>query len=253
VFRWKPSTLSLGYRQAADTVDWEYCRREDIAVTRRQTGGGGIYHDHDGDISYSIVAPESAVPGDLLESYELLCAPLFAALDRMGVDAAFASDSHRGLYDPACFLREINPAHDVVVDGAKISGNAQYRQRDAVIQHGSVLYAHATDRHLGVFADPETAPARYRDRVTTIREQASGDREAAVEAFETALGEWADATVGEWTAAELERAREIAEKKYESDAWTRERTDPLVGSDADALDGPNDGTLDGSEDAHGGD
>ncbi|WP_436936054.1 lipoate--protein ligase family protein [Halovenus marina] len=234
VFQWEPSTLSLGYRQAAETVDWEYCRQEGIDVTRRQTGGGGIYHDHDGDISYSIVAPESAVPGDLLESYELLCGPLFDALDRMGIDASFAGESQRGLYEPACFLREINPAHDVVVDGAKISGNAQYRQRDAVIQHGSLLYAHAADRHLGVFADPETAPDRFRDCVTTVREQANIDREEAVEALETTLGEWADATVGEWTAAELDRAREIAEEKYESDAWTRERTDPLDGSD-DAL------------------
>jgi lipoate-protein ligase A len=231
VFRWKPSTLSLGYRQAAETVDWDYCRQEGIAVTRRQTGGGGIYHDQDADISYSIVAPESAVPGDLLESYELLCEPLFDALDRLGIDASFAGTSQRELYDPACFLREINPAHDVVVDGAKLSGNAQYRQRDAVIQHGSLLYDHATDNHLGVFAEPETAPARFRDRVTTVREQVDVGRSDAVEALEAALTEWANATVGEWTDAELDRARDIADEKYSSDAWTRDRVDALTSAE----------------------
>jgi lipoate-protein ligase A len=232
VFQWEPSTLSLGYRQVPDTVDWEYCRREGIDVTRRQTGGGGIYHDHEGDISYSIVAPEADVPGDLMDSYELLCAPLFDALDQMGVDASFASDSHCGLYEPACFLREINPAHDVVVDGAKLSGNAQYRQRDAVIQHGSLLYADATAHHLGVFRESETAPDRFRDRVTTVREQAGIDRSEAVDTLEAALTEWADATVGKWTAAELDRAREIAAEKYDSDAWTRDRVDALTSADS---------------------
>ena len=57
VYRWEPSTLSLGYQQEPATVDWEFCDREGISVTRRPTGGGGIYHDSHGDVSYSIVAP----------------------------------------------------------------------------------------------------------------------------------------------------------------------------------------------------
>jgi lipoate-protein ligase A len=68
VYQWDPSTLSLGYRQDEDTVAWDYCDREGISVTRRPTGGGGIYHDRYGDISYSIVAPADELPGDLMPS-----------------------------------------------------------------------------------------------------------------------------------------------------------------------------------------
>ena len=227
VYRWTPSTLSAGYRQSPDSIDWAYCDREGVTVTRRQTGGGGIYHDHDGDISYSIIAPAEELPGDLLESYELLCAPILAAFRRMGVDADFAAGEHEAIYQPACYLRAINPAHDILAGGQKVSGNAQYRQRDAVIQHGSLSYTLAPQRHLGVFAGDVNAE-RFRERVTSIREQSGIDREDAVTELEDALAEWANATVGSWTGDELARAREIAEQKYASESWTRERTDPLA-------------------------
>ena len=228
VYRWDPSTLSLGYHQDPATVDWDYCEREGIAVTRRPTGGGAIYHDVLGDVSYSVVAPAAELPGDLMESYALLCEPLFSAFERMGVEATYAESERPAVYEPACYLRDLHPAHDVLAaDGRKISGNAQYRQRDSVIQHGSVTYASEADRHLGAFADPPDATA-FHDRVTSVREQAGIDREEAVTALESALAEWAGAEQGGWTDEERERARERARRKYASDAWTRERTDPTA-------------------------
>lgn len=227
VYRWDPSTLSAGYRQPPESIDWEYCREQGITVTRRQTGGGGIYHDIDADISYSIIAPAEELPGDLMDSYEILCAPILDGLERMGVDADFADSEQESIYQPACYLRAIHPAHDILAGERKISGNAQYRQRDAVIQHGSLSYSRKPDRHLGVFATEGTTAEQFSERVTSIREQSGIDRPVAVDDLETALAEWADASEGTWTEDELDRAREIAAEKYGSEAWNRERTDPL--------------------------
>ncbi|UWG47154.1 Lipoate-protein ligase A [Halanaeroarchaeum sp. HSR-CO] len=226
VYSWSPSTLSLGYRQEPATVDWGRCDREGISVTRRQTGGGGIYHDAYGDISYSIVAPAEELPGDLMESYEILMKPVFDAFDRMDVPATYVSSERPALYEPACYLRELHPAHDVVVDGRKIAGNAQYRQRDAVIQHGSLSYALDPDRHRGVFTDIPVDEATFRERITSIGETAGIDRPAAVEALESALEAWADANEGAWTDEEIEAATALAEQKYGSSVWNRDRIDP---------------------------
>jgi len=241
VYRWEPSTLSLGYRQAPDTVDWEFCDREGITVTRRPTGGGGIYHDRWGDISYSIVAPADELPGDLMETYELLCEPIFDAFDRLGIDARFTDEQLPAIHQPACYLRELHPAHDVVAgDSAdspassepasgharKISGNAQYRRKDAVIQHGSLKFDLDAERHLSTFAEPATTPDEFRERVTTMREQADVSRTEAVDAVEAALAAWADAEEGGWTDAELAAAEERAEAKFASEAWVRDREDP---------------------------
>jgi len=231
VYRWEPSTLSLGYRQDPATVDWPACEANGVSVTRRQTGGGGIYHDSHGDLSYSIVAPADELPGDLMDCYELLCEPILTAFDRMGVDAAFADEEYPSLYEPSCYLRGIHPAHDVLAGGRKIAGNAQYRQRDAVIQHGSLSYAVDAASHLAVFADPGVSAERFRERVTGIREESGIDRERAVEVLESTLAEWADAEEGGWTDGELDRARELAATKYGADSWVRDREAPRAGAE----------------------
>ena len=225
VYRWEPSTLSLGYRQDPDTVDWAFCEREGIDVTRRQTGGGGIYHDEYGDVSYSIVAPKAELPSSLMDSYHLLCTPVLDAFDRMDVPADFAEEELPELYHPACYLRELHPAHDVVANGRKISGNAQYRRKDAVIQHGSLTYSVQADRHLSTFANPETTAETFRERVTGVDEESETSRSEAVAAVEVALAEWAAATEGSWTDDELTRARERADEKYAADEWVRRRPD----------------------------
>ena len=52
-------------------------------------------------------------------------------------------------------------------------------------------------------------------------------RSRLVTELEESLAAWADADEREWTDAETERARDIADRKYRADEWVRERTDPL--------------------------
>ena len=228
VYRWEPATLSLGYRTDPEVVDWAFCEREGIDVVRRPTGGGAIYHDTDGDVSYSVIAPTEELPDDLMATYELLCEPLLTACERLGVPARFADDPLPALYEPACYLRAVDPAHDVVVGDRKLSGNAQYRRRESVVQHGSLTYRTPPDRSLGCFRSPGITPETFDDRVTDVaRESGSGaSRAETVAALEDALAEWADAETREWTDAELERARELAARKFDTEAWTRDREDP---------------------------
>ena len=259
-YRWEPSCLTLGYRQDPATVDWAFCEREGIDVTRRQTGGGGIYHDGRGDVAYSIAVPAADVPGELLDCYHLLCEPVLDAFDRLGIDAGYVEESMPELYHPACYLRELHPAHDVVAGGStesggatggdgatdgdgaegrrKIAGNAQYRKRDAVIQHGSLTFSVDAERHLGTFADPPVTPGEFGERVVGMDELAEVDRADAVAAVEAALVEWVvgagdgddpegDAVSldrdGAWSSAELARAEELVEAKYRDEGWVRTR------------------------------
>ncbi|MDX1746842.1 MAG: lipoate--protein ligase family protein, partial [Halobacteriales archaeon] len=172
LYRWEPSCLSLGYHQAPETVDWEWCSREGVDVTRRPTGGGGIYHDFEGDISYSITAPRDELPGNLMDCYHYLLEPILSGFSSLDVPVEFVDHEVPALFEPACYLRALNPAHDLVVSGVdkKVSGNAQYRQRDAVVQHGSLTFSNVPDRHLGVFVDPPVNAEAFEARVTGIDE-----------------------------------------------------------------------------------
>ncbi len=226
LYRWQPSTLSLGYNQDPATIDWTACRSRGVSVTRRPTGGGAIYHDRWGDISYSIVIPAQVVSGDLLESYHTLCSPLLDAFERMGVAAEFSEDERPGVWPPACYLRPIHPAHDIVVDGRKISGNAQYRQRSVVVQHGSITFESDPTRHLAVFDGLGATREAFEERVTDVRSDGGISRQEAVSILETALREWGGATTGSWSGEELRQARRLAESKYRSPPWVRSGIDP---------------------------
>ena len=220
VYTW-PDVLSLGYNQDPDTVDWEFCEREGIGVTRRPTGGGAIYHDHHADLSYSIVAPADAVPGDLLDCYELFCTPILDTFGRLGVDAEFVGTEREGVHQPACYLRALHPAHDIVgPDGRKLAGNAQYRRKDAVVQHGSLSVSSRPERHCGCFSGTPD-PDAFRERVGAIDEYVDADRKQVVETLRSTLAEWVDADEGSWADDERERARERAESKYATDEWVR--------------------------------
>jgi len=122
LYTWHPSALSIGYFQGIhEEVDLEACQQHGVDVVRRISGGGAVYHDRQGELTYSLMVPEQALPHDVQQSCKRICTALAAGLQQLGVDARFA------------------PLNDVVVNGQKISGSAQTRRRGHVLQHGTVL------------------------------------------------------------------------------------------------------------------
>lgn len=124
LYRWKPSAVSVGYFQSLEKeVDLEACRRMGVDLIRRITGGGAVYHDYNGEITYSLVAPDDdkRIPRDILESYRVICGAIVTGLGGIGVDCEF------------------KPINDIIAGDRKISGNAQTRRHGVVLQHGTIL------------------------------------------------------------------------------------------------------------------
>lgn len=123
-FRWEPSAVSIGYFQGLEEeVDIEACKRLGVDFVRRRTGGGAVYHERDGELTYSIAVNENhpLISRDFQKTYETLCSWMVHGLNFLGVPAEF------------------KPINDIVVNGKKISGNAQTRGMNVVHQHGTVL------------------------------------------------------------------------------------------------------------------
>ena len=231
LYRWTPSTVSLGYGTDAAVVDREYCDEAGIDVTRRQTGGGAIYHDGFGDVAYSIVAPKSAFSGDVTACYRELLEPVLAAFEAVGAGIDFADAERTARWEPLCYLRALDPAHDLVApDGRKVAGNAQYRTREAIVQHGSLTFASDPAAHLAPFVDPPLDPEAFEARVCGLAdiEGVDADRSAFVDRLTATLSSWADAEPGGWTDEERERAARLRDRKYDDDRWVRDRTDPTA-------------------------
>jgi len=213
-WRWLPSTVSLGCFQSVEReVDLGVAKRYGVGVVRRITGGGAVFHDYGGELTYSVVCKQEDVPQDIVESYKLLCDGLVQGLGRLGLRAEF------------------KPVNDVHVNGKKISGSAQTRRWGSVLQHGTVLIS--PDIRL-MFELLKVSPEKISDkfiasafeRVTTV-ERELGRRPSFEEVrdsmkvgFERAIG--TELVDGELTSHELELAAKL-KPKYASNEWLRKR------------------------------
>jgi lipoate-protein ligase A len=137
VYAWAQPTLSFGRNQSALGVyDAERARARGVSVVRRLTGGRALLHSR--EVTYSVTAP-LATDSSLRESYARINRLLVDGLLRLGVAVHVAAPSDRALPPSASPCFERPAAGELVVDGRKLVGSAQWRDEGAMLQHGSIL------------------------------------------------------------------------------------------------------------------
>ena len=137
IYSWSRPTLSFGRHQPAmGLYDLERIREGDVDVVRRPTGGRAILHDH--EITYSVTARiDDAVP--LRAAYSRINRILLEGLTRLGVTAEVASAAERAESPSVRPCFETPGEGELVAAGKKLVGSAQWRDGDALLQHGSIL------------------------------------------------------------------------------------------------------------------
>lgn len=119
IFSWRvnPTVICGRNQDIALEVDLPYCRAENIDVVRRRSGGGCVYADMN-NYMFSFVTPG----GDVEHNYARYTTACASMLKSLGVDAT------------------VSGRNDILVNDAKIAGNAFYRLSDRSIVHGTMLY-----------------------------------------------------------------------------------------------------------------
>jgi lipoate-protein ligase A len=111
------------FQSVKNEVDEIAALENDVALVRRISGGGAMFIEPEGAITYSIFAPESIVKGmSFAESYAFFDSWVIEALRELGVDAWYA------------------PLNDIASAGGKIGGAAQARRHGAVLHHTTMAY-----------------------------------------------------------------------------------------------------------------
>jgi lipoate-protein ligase A len=211
LYRWNSPALSFGYfGRFADVAS--YSTQRDLV--RRWTGGGIVFHGD--DLTYSIVIPpdDPLFAGSSIAIYASIHAALRNALVALGQHAAVAGGTDRdgngsnalgaavrgrghnndrgaGVsdvgYNGHCFANPVRA--DVLVNGRKVAGAAQRRTRRGLLQQGSIQQIDLAEDFVRHFAKE-------------LSENCSERK------IENEL---------------LDRAKEIAQKKYATQAWLRRR------------------------------
>ncbi|HMD89085.1 MAG TPA: biotin/lipoate A/B protein ligase family protein [Anaerolineaceae bacterium] len=206
-YGWSPSAISIGFFQGLlNEVNLDACQQAGVDVVRRLTGGGAVYHDSDGEVTYSILGPVEIFPQKILDSYRVICSDILFALQLLGIQANF------------------EPINDLTVDGKKISGNAQTRRSGVLLQHGTILYKVDVETMFSLLnvskeKISDKLISSVKKRVTSVDSYSSAPIQDFFEAMEKGFSRDREIIYAEYTAEELSRARQLAEQKYSTNNW----------------------------------
>lgn len=223
-YRWSPSAVSIGYFQSLhDEISVESCAKQGVDFVRRRTGGGAVYHDFYGEITYSVIAPEKLFPKGITESYHLICGWIVDSLKLLGIQSEF-----KPINDIILSPNALGPMGEKV-GGKKISGNAQTRRNGILLQHGTVLFTVDVKKmfsllKVGQEKISDKMIASVEERVTALKLlKPELTMEQVYEAFMKGFTMGKSVSIGEWTLQELQRAQELAETRYSTKEWNEMR------------------------------
>ena len=130
----------LGRNQNAYAeINRPFAEENGIAVVRRLTGGGAVFHDL-GNLNFTFIVPRDECPELDFARFAL---PIAQALKKLGVPA------------------ELSGRNDLTAGGRKFSGNAQCVYNGKVMHHGTLLFSADLSRLSGALRVDEE---KYRSK-----------------------------------------------------------------------------------------
>jgi len=216
-YRWRPSAVSIGrFQDVSNEVQIDNCRRLGIDIVRRISGGGTVYHDVEGEITYSIIAQEEIFgTKDVIQAYNTICEALIEGAKILGVNADF----NRG--DP-------KNCPNIAIQGKKISGSAQFHQGGVMLQHGTFLLETDLEKMFTLLRVPwaRTIPdvvCVARERLTSVKKELGKTvtieeaYQALIKGFEKVFQK--QLREGELASYEQKLAQELRHDKFSTDEW----------------------------------
>lgn len=100
-------------------INLDYVQEKDIKVVRRMSGGGAVYHDL-GNLNFTFTKSSNDAGRVDFHQYTQ---PIIDVLKGLGVAAEFQG------------------RNDLVINGQKFSGNAEYILKNKILHHGTILFS----------------------------------------------------------------------------------------------------------------
>lgn len=233
-YGWQPAALSIGYFQKVEKeIDMEAVERLGLGFVRRPTGGRGVLHEH--ELTYSIIVSEAYpdMPETVTEAYRVLSEGLLKGFQNLGLEAYFSvpdtENKRADLKKPKSAVCFDAPSwYEMVVEGKKVAGSAQTRQKGVILQHGAILIDLDAEKLLSVFKfQNEEAKERMRIKIpekavaiNSLRAKPATAEECVVAfkaGFEQALSIELEPYI--LTEQQLAEVKALEQKKYANSEW----------------------------------
>ena len=233
-YSWQPAALSIGYFQNVEKeIDMEAVHRLGLGFVRRPTGGRGVLHEH--ELTYSIIVSEDYpdMPETVTEAYRVLSEGLLEGFKNLGLDAYFSvpdtEEKRADLKKPKSAVCFDAPSwYEMVVEGKKVAGSAQTRQKGVILQHGAILIDLDAEKLLSVFKfSSEAAKERMRSKIpekavsiNSLREKPATPEEC-IRAFKTGFEQALSISLEPYSLTEQQLAdvKALEKIKYGNSEW----------------------------------
>ena len=233
-YEWSPTTLSIGYFQQAERdINLMALKDQNIGFVRRPTGGRAVLHEH--ELTYSIIVEENYqnMPESVTEAYRILSEGLLLGFQNLGLDAYFSVpdtvEKQEDLKKPKSAVCFDAPSwYELVVEGKKVAGSAQTRQKGVILQHGAILLSLDVEKLLSVFRfSSEEVKQQMREKLPlkAIAIDQLTDKYITIDdcidafkrGFEQAL--YIELVPYELTREQRQYVEQLEKEKYANDAW----------------------------------
>jgi len=202
---WKsvPSVICGKHQNVLSEINYPFLRQKGILVARRLTGGGTVYHD-EGNINFTFI--RNGEPGKLVD-FTSFISPVIRFLKSLNLQAVQG------------------PKHEILVNGLKVSGNAEHVFRNRVLHHGTLLFQSDLDvlnraitRESGSYSDK----AVQSNRSTVINLAACLNGNIDIDTFSSSFFAFIKSECGgsDYDPSEqIKTISELADLKYRSADW----------------------------------
>ncbi|MCM3715265.1 lipoate--protein ligase family protein [Alkalihalobacillus oceani] len=233
-YGWDPATLSIGYFQKVEKeIHLDKVREYGLGFVRRPTGGRAVLHDQ--ELTYSVIVSEEHpdMPATVTEAYRVISQGILEGFTDVGLEAYFSiprtEEELSSLKNPRSAVCFDAPSwYELVVEGRKVAGSAQTRQKGVILQHGSIILDIDEDKLFDLFKYPservrERMQRNFRNKAVAINALRSEPltMEEAKQAFRKGFEKGLNITLEPYTLSkeEDEEVRQIARNRYEQDEW----------------------------------
>ena len=217
LYQWSPSAVSIGkFQNPQNEVNLANCQKLGVSVVRRVSGGGTVYHDEQGELTFCVTtSTQDLGVRDIASAYLKVYDGIKDALRLLGVSADFSEGDEKN-------------CPNLTVNNKKISGSAQTRKSGTVMQHGTLLLDVDLEKMFSLIRVPwakslEEILSIARKRITSVKNEvghavsAATATNAILVGFRNALRIELDP--GELTAFEKKTAERLYKDKYSTGDW----------------------------------
>ncbi len=186
-------------------LDVDFVEKNKVKVVRRLTGGGAVFHDK-GNVNFTFIVPHSE--NDTLD-FARFTRPVINALTSLGIDGVCLSGRN-----------------DILINGVKISGNAQSLYNNKTIHHGTLLYNTDLTSLAGALrVDEEKIKSKgiksVRNRVCNIIDFMPEKMDVCdfMDYIERYVANETGAMIVDFTEEDVKNIQKLADEKYSTWEW----------------------------------